>query len=77
MGASGKGEKWMNQVHYFRSDLRRLIKNYPIWLAVFGVAAALWFSLENNAFQKEMVNGNVLDTYILSTDMSGVMIAYA
>ena len=77
MGASGKGEKWMNQVHYFRSDLRRLIKNYPTWLAVLGVAAALWFSLENNAFQKEMVNGNVLDTYIMSTNMSGVMIAYA
>ena len=67
----------MNQVHYLRSDLRRLIKNYPLYLAVLGVAAALWFSLENNAFQREMINGNVLNTYIMSTEMSGVMIAYA
>ena len=67
----------MDQVHYFRSDLGRLIKNYPIYLAVLGVAATLWFSLENNAFQEGLVNGNVLDTYILSTNMSGVMIAYS
>lgn len=67
----------MNQIHYFRSDLGRLIKNYPIYLAVLGVAATLWFSLENNAFQEGMINGNVLDTYIVSTNMSGVMIAYS
>lgn len=67
----------MNKVHYFRSDLHRLLKNYPLYLAVLGVAAALWFSLENYAFQEEMVNGNVLDTYIMSTNMSGIMIAYA
>lgn len=67
----------MNQVHYFRSDLRRLIKNYPVYLAILGVAVTLWFSLENNAFQKDMINGNVLNTYIFATNMSGVMIAYA
>ena len=67
----------MDQIHYFRSDLGRLIKNYPIYLAVLGVAATLWFSLENNAFQEGMINGNVLDTYIVSTNMSGIMIAYS
>lgn len=67
----------MNRVHYLRSDLSRLIKHYPLYLAVFGVAATLWFSLEDYAFQKEMINGNVLNTYIMSTEMSGAMIAYA
>ncbi|MDD3278935.1 MAG: hypothetical protein PHG16_08640 [Lachnospiraceae bacterium] len=67
----------MNKVHYFRSDIQRLIKNYPIYLAVFGVAVSIWFSLENYAFEEEMVNGNVLDTYSMAVNLSGIMIAYA
>ncbi len=67
----------MSKVHYLKSDIRRLIKSYPIYLAILGVAAAIWFSLENFAFEEGLVNGNVLDTYSLAVDMSGIMIAYA
>ena len=67
----------MNRVHYLRTDIRRLIKNYPIYLAILGVTVSIWFSLENDAFTEEMINGNVLDTYIVAVTMSGIMISYA
>lgn len=67
----------MNRVHYLRTDIRRLIKNYPIYLAIVGVAVSMWFSLEDAAFEEGMVNGNVLDTYHFAVSMSGIMIAYA
>lgn len=67
----------MNDTHYLRTDLHRLLKNYPIYLAIVGVAASIWFSLENHAFETGMINGNVLDTYSMAIDMSGIMIAYA
>ena len=72
-----KGEKRVERVHYLRTDIRRLTKNYPIYLAVLGVAVSLWFSLEDSAFTEEMVNGNALDTYKMAVNLSGVMIAYA
>ena len=67
----------MNRAHYLRTDIRRLIKNYPIYLAIVGVALSIWFSLEDCAFEEGMVNGNVLDTYSFAVNMSGIMIAYA
>ena len=67
----------MNRAHYLKTDIRRLIKNYPIYLAIVGVAVSIWFSLENYAFEEGMVNGNALDTYSLAVNLSGIMIAYA
>ena len=32
----------MNRVHYLRTDIRRLIKNYPIYLAIVGVAVSIF-----------------------------------
>lgn len=58
--------------HYLLADLKRLIKGYEIYAAVIGVAICLIFSLEN----KGLANNSVLTTYIMSTEMSGVMIAY-
>lgn len=67
----------MNRAHYLKTDIRRLIKNYPIYLAIVGVAVSMWFSLEDYAFTEGMVNGNALDTYGFAVSMSGIMIAYA
>ena len=67
----------MNSVHYLKTDIRRLIKNYPIYLAIVGVAVSIWFSLENYAFEDGLINGNALDTYSMAVNMSGIMIAYA
>ncbi len=67
----------MNRAHYLRTDIRRLVKNYSIYLAIVGVAVSIWFSLENYAFEEGMVNGNALDTYSLAVNLSGIMIAYA
>ena len=55
----------MNRAHYLKTDIRRLIKNYPIYLGIVGVAISMWFSLEDSAFTEGMVNGNALDTYDL------------
>ena len=67
----------MNRAHYLKTDIRRLIKNYPIYLAIVGVAVSMWFSLEDYAFTEGMVHGNALDTYGFAVSMSGIMIAYA
>ncbi|MDO4274807.1 MAG: hypothetical protein Q4D16_14155 [Eubacteriales bacterium] len=67
----------MNRVHYLKTDMIRLMKNYPIYIAIIGVAVSLWFSLENYAFEEGLINGNALDTYCMAVDMSGTMIAYA
>ena len=45
----------MNRAHYLRTDIRRLVKNYSIYLAIVGVAVSIWFSLENYAFEEGMV----------------------
>ena len=47
----------MNRAHYLKTDIRRLIKNYPIYLGIVGVAISMWFSLEDSAFTEGMVNG--------------------
>ena len=67
----------MNSAHYLKTDIRRLIKNHSIYLAIMGVAVSIWFSLEDYAFNERMVNGNVLDTYSMAANMSGIMIVYA
>lgn len=67
----------MNKTTYLKSDFFRLFKKYPLYLAIVGVAVSFIFSLENYAFEKGMVNYNVMDTYLYSVGMSGKMIAYS
>lgn len=67
----------MRKTHYFRTDISRLLRGYPVYLAVIGVALSLLFSLENYAFAEGMVGFNALDTYTHAADGSGVLIAYA
>ena len=43
----------MNRAHYLKTDIRRLIKNYPIYLGIVGVAISMWFSLEDSALLRE------------------------
>ena len=66
----------MNRAHYLKTDIRRLIKNYPIYLGIVGVAISMWFSLEDSAFTEGMVNGNALDTYGFAVSMSGICLLY-
>lgn len=67
----------MDRTRYLKADIIRLFKNYPVYLAVLGVAASFWFSLEKYAFEERLVNGNVFDTYWMAAEMSGIVIAYA
>ena len=67
----------MEKTKYLRTDFSRLFKKYPLYLAIVGVAVSFIFSLENYAFEKGMVNCNVMDTYMFAVEMSGKMIAYA
>lgn len=56
-------------IRYLFSDLKRLVKGYRIYLAVFGVAAAMFFSLEQG------IRNSVLESYIVAVIGSGVHIA--
>lgn len=38
--------KEMNTVNYFKPDLLRIIKGYELYLAILGVTASLFFSME-------------------------------
>ena len=67
----------MEKTKYLRTDFSRLFKKYPLYLAIVGVAVSFIFPLENYAFEKGMVNVNVMDTYMFAVEMSGKMIAYA
>lgn len=67
----------MEKTKYLRTDFSRLFKKYPLYLAIVGVAVSFIFSLENYAFEKGMVNVNIMDTYMFAVEMSGKMIAYA
>jgi len=58
--------------HYLLTDLKRLVKGYELYVSIIGVAASLIFSLENEGF----TNNCVVSTYLMATEMSGVMIAY-
>ena len=60
-----------------KNRFQAIAKKYPLYLAIAGVAVSFIFSLENYAFEKGMVNFNVMDTYIYAVEMSGKMIAYA
>lgn len=71
-----KGEKRINRAHYLRTDIRRLIKNYPIYLGIVGVAVSMWFSLEDYAFNEGMVNGNALDTYCHAANYSSHLLQF-
>lgn len=73
---SRKGDESMEKTHYFRTDWNRLLKNYPIYLAVLGVALSLLFSLEGSAFGEGLVNNNAVDTYFMSINLNGQMITY-
>ena len=65
--------KEMNTVNYFKPDLLRIIKGYELYLAILGVTASLFFSMEG----WELINQNVLDTYMKAISASGIMVAYA
>ena len=47
-----------------KNRFQAIAKKYPLYLAIAGVAVSFIFSLENYAFEKGMVNFNVMDTYI-------------
>lgn len=64
-------------IKYFCTDFRRLGKSYRWLFGIVGVAVALFFSLESTLFEKGLVNGNVLSTYIYSTVMTGSLITYS
>ena len=64
----------MEKTKYLRTDFSRLFKKYPLYLAIVGVAASFIFSLENYAFEKGMVNVNVMDTYMFAVEMSSKLI---
>ena len=66
----------MEKERYLKTDFRRLLKISSV-SGDSGVAVSFTFSLENYAFEKGMVNFNVMDTYIYAVEMSGKMIAYA
>lgn len=62
---------------YLRTDLRRLWKSGMWIIGIIGVAGALFFSLKTgNVDFHEGVNGNVVSTYVLATDMSGALMMY-
>ncbi len=54
-----------------KNRFQAIAKKYPLYLAIAGVAVSFIFSLENYAFEKGMVNFNVMDTYIYAVEMSG------
>ena len=60
-----------------KNRFQAIAKKYPLNLSISGVAVSFIFSLENYAFEKGMVNVNVMDTYMFAVEMSGKMIAYA
>lgn len=62
----------MEKTHYFKTDLKRLFKGYELYLAVIGVTAALFFSLEDSG----IINDSVMFTYLMSTMLSGSLITY-
>lgn len=62
----------MMKSNYFTADIKRLIKRPNVYVAIVGVTISLFFSLEG----KGIVNDNILSTYITSTELSGIMVAY-
>lgn len=66
----------MEKERYLKTDFRRLLKISSV-SGDSRCSSLFHFSLENYAFEKGMVNFNVMDTYIYAVEMSGKMIAYA
>lgn len=54
-----------------KNRFQAIAKKYPLYLAIAGVAVSFIFSLENYAFEKGMVNFNVMDTYIMRLKCPG------
>lgn len=67
----------MKKAKYLKTDILRLVKNYPIYIGIVGVVLSLWFSLERHAFVEGFFDGTALGTYFYATYGSGAMIAYA
>ena len=59
-----------------KNRFQAIAKKYPLYLAIAGVAVSFIFSLENYAFEKGMVNFNVMDTYIYAVEMSGKTVLF-
>ena len=59
-----------------KNSYQAIAKKYPLYLAIAGVAVSFIFSLENYAFEKGMVNFNVMDTYIYAVEMSGKTVLF-
>lgn len=62
----------MMETKYFLTDIRRLFKEYRFYLSIIGVTLSLLFSLESFG----IINNNVVSTYMMSTELSGIMVAY-
>ena len=62
----------MGKHHYIVSDLKRLLKSYEFYFSFLGVAAVLFFSLEDVGIS----DAGVVFTYVFATDMTGMMLAY-
>lgn len=62
----------MSKQHYIVSDLKRLLKSYEFYLSFLGVAAVLFFSLEDVGIS----DAGVVFTYVFATDMTGMMMSY-
>ena len=65
----------MEKERYLKTDFRRLLKISSV-SGDSGVAVSFIFSLENYAFEKGMVNFNVMDTYIYAVEMSGKTVLF-
>ena len=61
----------MSKQHYIVSDLKRLLKSYEFYLSFLGVAAVLFFSLEDVGIS----DAGVVFTYVFATDMTGMMLS--
>ena len=57
---------------YIVSDLKRLLKGYEFYVSFLGVAAVLFFSLEDVGVS----DAGVVFTYVFATDMTGMMLTY-
>lgn len=57
---------------YLVSDAKRLLKSFSFYISPVLVTFALFFSLENMGF----VNNSVIATYLASTELTGIMLAY-
>ena len=62
----------MSKQCYIVADLKRLLKGYEFYVSFLGVAAVLFFSLEDVGVS----DAGVVFTYVFATDMTGMMLTY-